>query len=97
MGYDLMLARAKNVVPCLAVASGHSGGPTRHDYIFYFTKKYIHIYNLYSILKISADDVLLVRQLHPMYLALLPLGHGLRLNACKSQERRVVLGCSLGP
>jgi hypothetical protein len=25
---DLMLARAKNVVPCLAVASAHSGGPT---------------------------------------------------------------------
>jgi hypothetical protein len=34
---------------------------------FYFTKKtYIHIYNLYSILKTSQHNVLLVRQLHPV-------------------------------
>ena len=44
---------------------------------FYFTKKmYIHIYNLYSILKTSEHDVLLVRQLHTVSPALLPLGHG---------------------
>jgi hypothetical protein len=36
---------------------------------------YIHIYNLYSILKISEHDVLLVRQLHPVFPALVPLGH----------------------
>jgi hypothetical protein len=37
---------------------------------------YIHIYNLYSILKISEHDVLLVRQLHPVSPALLTSGHG---------------------
>jgi hypothetical protein len=35
-----------------AVASARSAGPARHDYIFLFYKKtYIHIYNLYLILK----------------------------------------------
>jgi hypothetical protein len=54
------------------VASGHSAGPARHDYIFYFIKNvYIYIYNLYSILKTSEHDVLLVRQLHPGSTALL--------------------------
>jgi hypothetical protein len=38
---------------------------------------YIHIYNLYSILKISEHNVLLVRQLHPATLVLLPTRHGL--------------------
>jgi hypothetical protein len=67
-----MLAKAKNVVPCL----GCSLGPVRHDYIFLFFKKtYIHIYNLYSILKTSKHLVLLVRQLHRVSPALLPLGH----------------------
>jgi hypothetical protein len=55
-----MFARANNVVSRLAVASARSAGPARHDF-FYFTKTYIHIYNLYSILKISEYDVLLVR------------------------------------
>jgi hypothetical protein len=73
-----MLARAKNVVPCLAVASAHSGGPTRHDYIFYFTKS-IYIYIIYiQYKKIFVNDVLLVRQLHPVYLTLLLLGHGFK-------------------
>jgi hypothetical protein len=53
------------------VASVHSAGPARHDYIFYFKKTYIHIYNLYSILKTFEHDVLLVRQLHPVSPALL--------------------------
>jgi hypothetical protein len=71
-----MLARPKNVVPCLAVASACSAGPTRHDYIFfYFTKTYIHIDNLYLILKTFEHDVLLVRQLHLVSPALLPSGH----------------------
>jgi hypothetical protein len=34
---------------------------------FYFTKN-VYIYNLYSILKISEHDVLLVRQFHPVSL-----------------------------
>jgi hypothetical protein len=36
---------------------------------------YIHIYNLYSILKISEHDVLLVRQLHLVSFILLPSGY----------------------
>jgi hypothetical protein len=45
--------------------------------IFLFYKKtYIPIYNLYSILKTSYHDVLLVRQFHPLSPALLPSGHG---------------------
>jgi hypothetical protein len=37
---------------------------------------YIHIYNLYSILKTLGHDVPLVRQLHPVSSALLPSGRG---------------------
>jgi hypothetical protein len=44
---------------------------------FYFTKNvYTYIYNLYSILKTFEHDVLLVRQLYSVSLALLPSGHG---------------------
>jgi hypothetical protein len=56
-----------------AVASAYSAGPARHDYIFYFTKKYT--YNLYSILKTYEHDVLLVRQLHLVSPAHLPSEH----------------------
>jgi hypothetical protein len=45
---------------------------------FYFTKRYIHIYNLYSTLKTSEHDVLLVRQLHPVFPALLLSRHGFK-------------------
>jgi hypothetical protein len=45
---------------------------------FYFTKTYIHIFNLYSILKTFEHNVLLVRQLHPVSLAFLPSGHGFK-------------------
>jgi hypothetical protein len=36
-----------------AVALARSAGPTQHDYIFFlfYKKSYIHMYNLYSILK----------------------------------------------
>jgi hypothetical protein len=44
-----------------------SVGPVRHDYIFLFYKKRKYIY---SILKTFEHDVLLVRQLHPVSLAL---------------------------
>ena len=55
-----------------AVASSRSASPTRPDYIFLFYKKlYIHIYNLYLILKTFEHDVL-VRWLRPVSLALLP-------------------------
>jgi hypothetical protein len=37
---------------------------------------YIHIYNLNSIFKTSDHDVLLIRQLHPVSLALLPSEYG---------------------
>jgi hypothetical protein len=73
-----MLARAKNVVPCLAVASARSAGPARHNYIFYFILQkniYTYIYNLYSILQIFEHDVLLVRQLYLVFPAFLPSGH----------------------
>jgi hypothetical protein len=57
--------------------SARSAGSARHDYIFFILqKRYIHIYNLYLILKISDLDVLLVRPLHLVSLALLLLGHG---------------------
>jgi hypothetical protein len=47
------------------VASARSADPARHDYIFFILQNsYIHMYNLYSILKIIDHDVLLVRQLH---------------------------------
>jgi hypothetical protein len=37
----------------------------RYDYIFFILQKtYIHMYNLYSILKTYEHDVLLVRRLH---------------------------------
>jgi hypothetical protein len=53
-----------------AVALARSDGPARHNYIILFYKKlYIHIYNLYSILKTLEHDVLLVRWLHPVSLA----------------------------
>jgi hypothetical protein len=42
---------------------------------FILQKTYIHIYNLYLILKTSEHYVLLVRQLHPVSPALLPSGH----------------------
>jgi hypothetical protein len=45
---------------------------------FYFIKTYIHIFNLYSILKTFEHNVLLVRQLHPVSLAFLPSGHGFK-------------------
>jgi hypothetical protein len=61
-----MLARDKK-----AVVSAHSAGLTRHD--FYFKKAYIHIYNLYLILKTSDHDVVLVKQLYPMSLVLVSL------------------------
>jgi hypothetical protein len=41
-------------------------------------KTYIHIYNLYSILKTSEYDVLLVRQLYLVSFALLPSEHGFK-------------------
>jgi hypothetical protein len=56
------------------VASTHSAHPTRHDYIFYFTKLVYTYYNLYLILKTIDHEVLLVRRLHLVSLALLPLG-----------------------
>jgi hypothetical protein len=40
----------------------------------------MHIYNLYLILKTFENDVLLVRQLHPVSLALLSSGHGFELH-----------------
>jgi hypothetical protein len=47
--------------------------------IFFILKKtYIHIHNLYSILKTSEYDVLLVRQLYLMYVALLQSRHGFK-------------------
>jgi hypothetical protein len=56
-----MLVRAKNVVSCLP--STHSAGPAWPDTIIYFfilqKKSYIHIYNLYSILKTSKHDVIM--------------------------------------
>jgi hypothetical protein len=36
------------------------------------------MYNLYSILKTTEHDVLLVRQLHPVSFALLPTGCGFK-------------------
>jgi hypothetical protein len=55
------------------VASVCSASSARHDYIFLFYKKsYIHMYNLYSILKIPDHDVLLVRRLYPVSPDLLP-------------------------
>jgi hypothetical protein len=78
---DLMLARAKNACRAWAVASARSAGSARYYYIFLILQKtYIHIYNLYSILKTSEHNVLLVRQLHPVYLVLHPWGHGFELH-----------------
>jgi hypothetical protein len=59
--------------------------PARHGTIiyFYFTKKsYIHMYNLYSIIKIYEHNVLLVRRLHLVFPALLPLGCGFEPTYC---------------
>jgi hypothetical protein len=49
-----MLTRAKNAVSYLGCSLGPQcwPGPTQL-YIFFILKKHIHIYNLYSILKIS--------------------------------------------
>jgi hypothetical protein len=59
------------------VASTRSAGLARHNYIFFILQKtYIHIYNLYLILKTSEHDVLLVRQLYLVSPALLASGHG---------------------
>jgi hypothetical protein len=58
-----------------AVASTHSAGLVQYDF-FYFTKNYMHIYNLYSILKTYEHDVILVRQLYLVSPALFPSGHG---------------------
>jgi hypothetical protein len=44
-------------------------------YILFYKKTYIHIYNLYSILKTSEHDVLLIIQLYPVSPALFPSGH----------------------
>jgi hypothetical protein len=50
---------------------------TRLNYIFLFYKKsYIHKCNLYYILKTPEHDVLLIRRLHPVSPALLPLERG---------------------
>jgi hypothetical protein len=69
-------ARHERACRAWAVASAHSTGLARHDYIFYFTKKlYIRMYNLYSILKTLKHDVLLVRRLHLVSPALLLSGH----------------------
>jgi hypothetical protein len=55
-----------------AVASPRSAGPACHDYIFYFTKKtYIHMYNLYSILKTHEHDALLIRRVDLVFPTLL--------------------------
>ncbi|PWZ04265.1 hypothetical protein Zm00014a_041406 [Zea mays] len=56
-----MLARAKNAVSCLGCSIGMWcwPGPTRLYFLFY-KKTYIHIYNLYLILKIFEHDVILV-------------------------------------
>jgi hypothetical protein len=43
---------------------------------------YIHMYNLYSILKTPKYDVLLVRKLHPVSFALLPSGRGFEPTSC---------------
>jgi hypothetical protein len=60
-----------------AVALAYSDGPARRDYIFLFYKKsYIHMYNLYSILKTLEHDVLLVRRLYRVSPILLPSGCG---------------------
>jgi hypothetical protein len=40
------------------------------------------MYNLYSILQTPDHDVLLVRQLHPVSPALLPLGRGFEPASC---------------
>jgi hypothetical protein len=63
--------------PCRvwAVASARSAGPARLYFLFY-KKSYLHMYSLYSILKTPDHDVLLVRRLHPVSPALLPLGRG---------------------
>jgi hypothetical protein len=42
-----MLAKAKNVVPCLGCSSARSARPARHDYFLFYKKTYIH-YNSYS-------------------------------------------------
>jgi hypothetical protein len=52
------------------IASARSAGPARPDTIIFFLfykKSYTHIYNLYSVLKTSEHDVLLIRRLHPVY------------------------------
>jgi hypothetical protein len=57
-----------------AVASTRTAGPTRHDYIF-ILQKFVYTY-IQLIFKIKAPkhDVLLVRWLHLVSLALLPSG-----------------------
>jgi hypothetical protein len=60
----------------------------------------MHIYNLYSILKTSEYDVLLVRHLHPVSLALLPSGHRFEphlLYHLKTSEYDVLLVTHLHP
>jgi hypothetical protein len=55
------------------VASTHSADPIRHDYIFFILQKILYTYvHLCLILKILDHNVLLVRQLHSVFLALLP-------------------------
>jgi hypothetical protein len=75
------------------VASAHSAGPARHDYIFLFYKMYIHIYNVYSILKTFKVDVLLVRWLHSVSPALLQSGRGFEhIGPARPAGRRAVRG-----
>ena len=52
--------------------------PNRIIFFLFYKKTYIHIHNLYSILKTPEYDVLLVRKLHPVSPALLPSGHGFK-------------------
>jgi hypothetical protein len=76
-----------------AIASSRSASQARHDYIFLFYKKsYIHMYNLYLILKTPECDVLLVRWLHLVSPVLLPSGR-----AGSNPGRRVVRRLELRP
>jgi hypothetical protein len=62
MTHLIVLGPARHERRAWVVASARSAGPVRHDYIFLFYKKsYIHMYNLYSILKALEHHVLLAR------------------------------------
>jgi hypothetical protein len=63
------------------VVSARSADPARYDYIFFILQNsYIHIYNLYSILKVINHDVLLVIWLYSLSPTLLPSELGFKLH-----------------